>query len=420
MRMRTVWVFALLSLACALVYWPTFELRPLSGDNIYILAWSDASPASALWGLDPRIYPEWRPLAFLSIWLEHRVVSLDLVTVHFAVNLLLWAACGTLVYLTVSTLTGSAGAGIAAALFLVTDTRAMYTQAWIIERQTSMACGFGLAALYVICRAGPGPLGRRAVIATALLLLASSLSKEYGLAFTAAMLTYAAWQNRTDLAWASGVAAVAYAALRLSAGGALGPYCEDMAYFDNFRYTCLSPTSVDTFLQVGYNMAAAGVGMLFQGLLSEEGLLHPERLRVVIAALLLLPTLHGIVRGPAPLKVVALVVVFAAALNLMVYRDRNHLVGASAIAVAMGVGFAMADRLGRGRSALRYAAWGLLAVMLLFQATRTRTAVAREVENLLVGRDPCTSLVMTRRFGPPFVAKVKRAYSMDNPACADD
>ena len=79
----------------------------------------------------------------------------------------------------------------------------------IEERQSSLACLFGLAAWLTIARAGNDRLTPAASAGVSLLLLASILSKEYGLAFAGATAAYAIGERRRNLA-AAAVAAVGH------------------------------------------------------------------------------------------------------------------------------------------------------------------------------------------------------------------
>jgi hypothetical protein len=112
----------LAGLALAL-YWPIFAIRPLAGDNLYVLAWVSQATARSLVEVDPAIYPEWRPLAYLTIWLEHRIVPLNAVWIHHGINLVIWAICSALVYLIVKTLAASRAAALVAAMLVLTDPR---------------------------------------------------------------------------------------------------------------------------------------------------------------------------------------------------------------------------------------------------------------------------------------------------------
>lgn len=415
-RLLPAWVVLLLSGVAVLVYWPTFHALPVGGDNLYILAWVDAAPFSALLRTDPRFFPEWRPLAYLTFWIGHRLVPLEWVAVHHAVNLATWVACAVAVYVLVVHLARSHGAALVAALLLLTNTRALKVPAWIIERQTSMACLFGLLAFGLVVAGDEAGVRRGRAIAIGVLLAASGLSKEYGLAFALALAAHAWMARRGDLAWAAGIGLGLYGALRLSVGGALATYCEDMYFANEPTYYCIDPTTSASLAQMAYNVASAAVGILVQGVLSDDGRLDLDPPRLMASMLLLVPTVVALAERRPVLRLFALVPVFTAGLSFMVYRDRNHLVAACAMRVLTGVGLA-ACASAMNRRGLRPAA-ALLVVLLIARADRTHERVRTEVEWLTIDTDPCGSSVMRRSFGPRFVHKVKFAYGMNDPSCA--
>lgn len=412
---------ALAALAClgGALYFPIFRILPLGSDNLYVLAWVDQASVSRLFELDPAIYPEWRPLAYQSIWLEHSLVQLNLVAVHHLVNLLLWVGCTWLVYRLVMELTASRASALAAAMLLLIDRRSIWSLVWIVERQSTLACGCGLAACLIVVRTRT-PLSSRQMLAVVLLLLGSALGKEYGLAFAAAFVGYAALERRRDLAIAGLAVAAGYVALRLSfAPGAFGLYCENMGYFFESHPRCVSPLTGMGLPQMTYNLVANAIGTAIQGLLDNEGTIFLDPARLGLGLALFALAVWGVTAGDRRLRLLALVPVFNAVLGIMTYRHRNQLVGMSALAVAVGVGLSLASTWPAPtlhRRAFRGVALALLLGLASWHLATTHQRVEDEVSDLL-RNDPCQSRLRQWPYADRFAKRVKEAYGLDDPHC---
>lgn len=405
------------------IYSPTFALRPLEGDNLYILAWVDQAPVEALLPVDPGIYPEWRPLAFLTIWLEHQFVQLRVVAVHHFVNILIWVTCAWLVYRLVDELASDRAAGLLAGALVLTDQRSHQAVAWIVERQTPLACAFGLLAALLVVRARQRRLTPGERLSIGLLLVASALSKEYGLAFAGAMFVYGLWQ-RKDLATVAAIAGLGYGALRLMlTGGAWGPYCGEMGYGFDLQVQCVDPRAAASAGQMAYNVMATALAIPLPGMFDDSGMIYLNIARLRVWVALAAAAMVGILLGGPRLRLLALLPVCNALLSFVVYRERNQLIGACAMAVAMGVGFSLWSRMrilssSKLKPLLHAAALAVLVFLLHKQIIATRQVLVDEYAD--VDMDPCHSLdVRGRSFGDDFIAKVKNRYAMENPHCAE-
>src|SRR6185295_1256793 len=97
------------------VAWWTFadalSVRPLGGDNLYVLSWANRTSLHGLLQVDPVIYPEWRPLAYATIWLQFEWARLDPIASYHVVNIVLWASCAWFVWAIVKHVTRSNAAG---------------------------------------------------------------------------------------------------------------------------------------------------------------------------------------------------------------------------------------------------------------------------------------------------------------------
>jgi hypothetical protein len=416
----------LLALACA-TYGRIFNIRPLGGDNLYILSWASRAPASALLRVDPLIYPEWRPLPYQSIWLEYRWWNIDHVAAYFVVNLLIWTTCAWLIYLIVDRILSSRIVALFTAALVLTDSRPVYALLWIVERQTSMACLFGLGALFLAIRTPGRRLTRLEWTGVLLLLLASALSKEYGLAFAGALALYSLRTRRTDVGGAAITASVVYVALRLAlTRGATGSYCDDEAgYFFAVRHICYDIIDIESLKQMAYNVATTGLGSLLPGWLSGGRIGVDRTLLAVSTAWLALAAL-GWWKGPRVVRIGAWLIVINAALSFVIFRSRNQVIAMCGLNLAVGAGLAA------GASMLQVAGWrrvrwcaaACVLALLVVQTVRTRAFVSQEVD-AYARQDPCIEMekvVLDRLkpadlFPPAFIERLKVHYGMSNPTC---
>jgi len=379
-----------------LIYAPIFGVAPISGDNFYVLSWVDRAPASSLLAVDPAIYPEWRPLAYLTIWLQYALVGFDRVADYYIVNIALWALAAWLVYRIVLAFTTSDFAAVASGLFVLVDVRAVPPVAWIVGRQGTMACVFGLLAVWLVVRAGARPTSARERGTIGLLLAASALSKEYGLAFSGALALHALLERRFDVLRPAVVAVAAYGALRLTlAGGATAPYCQDMGYFFTLKYNrCLDGVDAASLAQMTYNVAATAVGSTLRGVLDTDGRLGIARLSLLLSAVWLCAVVVGWVWHRRASRLGLSILLANAALSVLLYQPRNQVVAICGIGIAAGLGLAAVQSMPRNRRAAMWA-HGALAMaaagLLSLQAVRTYAEVRSEVARLK-HKDPCAQV----------------------------
>jgi len=413
---RDAWCFVLLAAAGAWLYAPVFGIVPRGEDNLYVLSWADRASLSTLATVDPAIYPEWRPLAYLTVRLQYAWAGVGRVADYYVFNIAVWVLAAWLVYLVVRRWTRSRGAAVAAGLLVLVDPRAISPVAWIIGRQGTMACASGMAAVWLVLRSDG--LSRRALraVGIGLLLLASALSKEYGLAFAGALALHAMWSRRADVA-ASALGSVAvYAGLRIVlASGALAPYCQDMGYFTDLRRGfCIGGIGAAPVAQMAYNVGATAVGSLVRGLLDSDG--RPGLscvslgLSLVWGAVLAAGWRHDRRAVRFGLSLAGT----NALLSVLLYQPRNQVVAVCGIGVAAGAGVAalLAGPAGRRRWS-RGALLAAVAGLLCLQASRTRTELESEVDALM-RQSPCSALAEQPAL-EPFVDRLDDAY--DLPAC---
>jgi len=400
------------------VYGRVFTLKPFGEDNFYILQWVDRAPAAALLRLNPAIYPEWRPLAYVTIWLQYRLDGLTRIQDYYAVNLALWVTAAWLVYRVALHVAPSAWAAAAGGMFVLTDARALQTQTLIVDRQTPMACIFGLLAVWLFLRTRDRRLAGGAGWLLAGLLLASALSKEYGLAFAGGLAIYAALERRLDVVAAAVAGALAYVTLRLCiVHGGFGVYCEDMGFFFDRRTVCYDGIDAHGLGQMAYNAAASAVGTLVPGLFTDWGQIAPTRRVLPLSLAWLAVIAIGFRGGSRPVRLAAWIAAGVAALGFMSYAGRNQVVAVCALGLAVAAGLAAAaDRLSGSPRWVRAAGAAAIVAALALQAGRTRTLTIEEVDQL-AHQDPCAELVEHPE-AASFARRVQALYAPAAAPCA--
>jgi hypothetical protein len=395
-----------------------FETRPFEGDNLYVLQWADSAGPEDLLALDPAIYPEWRPMAFATVWLEYQYAAHDHLWVYYSVNVLLWTACGALIFWLVRALTTSSRCAFLAAALVLTSHKLISSFVLIVDRQSSLACFFGLSAWLAIVGLEKRRPTRFEWAGVTLLLVASALSKEYGLAFAGAIGVYETLAGRRDLAWSGAAAIAAYAALRIGfAGGALAVYCESQGYFFGMRTVCFDGISASTVSQAVYNVFATGLGTLLSGLFGNHGIISVSPKRLTMSFMLLPIAVLGWVKGPKPCRVGLLVVVLNTLQSFLLYRARNHVVGVCALGVAIGTGMPIAANALRAATRSRYAtqlAYAAFLGLLLLRGDSTRTMVAARVEE---SSTPDECLPGVPQPDRRFIRRVWHQYGLTLPPC---
>ncbi len=402
-----------LAVIAVLLFGRVFDVRPFGEDNFYVFSWIDRASAGSLLHLDPSIYPEWRPLAYQTVWLQYQWAGLARMSDYYVFNVGVWVLVAWLVYLLTVQLTASRLAACAAALFVVTEPRAIPAVSWIVERQSSMACLFGLLAWWAVVRSGGRRLAPIELTGVGFALLASALSKEYGLAFSGALLVYGWLERRREIVTSAIAAGLLYAVLRLVfARGAAEPYCGDIGYLFTVRKGACYHADLATAGQMIYNIAATAIGSVLQGLFREDGRLGLARLPLILSSCWLAFTVAGWWMGSRDVRRSWLIVAGNTLLSFMLYQPRNQLVAVVAIALLIGSGVAVLAGQDRARSArtawMRSAVFVMVGTLLAVQAIRTRKAVSEEVDQLLA-QNPC-SATAEHPEAVPFAMRVKTLY----------
>jgi hypothetical protein len=417
-RSLHLWVFGAYACLAFAVYHAIFVILPLQGDNFYTLAVVHYTPFTDLLRGDPAFYPEWRPLSFATIWIEHRLFDLDGLQMHFFDNLLLWTASAWLVYRIVFAITGRGLPAFIAGLFLLLDRRCAEALTWISERQTLLANVCGLAAMGLLVRAKHRPSMRECVWLT-MLLLAAGLSKEYGLAFAGAVLIDGLWRRHWHTSGAAMAALSIYAALRIAgAHGALGAYCEDMGYLFTTSEHCVNPATLTLQPQMLYNVVASTTAMFMSGLFSYEGQVQIVAYRVLIGVVFCALALIAVARKEPALRIAAVLPLAVGALSFMLFRPRNQLIGIAGVAILAGAGLSLLPFM---RATQRHSGFARVALLLISLLLAAKAIDARHevLAKIFVANDgePCRSSLRRRVIGRQFAPVVKLTFGMDDPYC---
>lgn len=389
------WSVAALMLLCAtagLTFARAFDIQPLDGDNLWVLSWAAHTTLRGLPAVDPAIYPEWRPLPQATVWLQYQWHGVEAMAPYVAVNLFLAAACAWLVWRQAMWLTACLPAAALAALLALADARGLRAVIWIDERQNSMACLFGALAL-VHVQVREAGVRTRDLVLVALLLVASALSKEYGLAFAAGVAVCGVQSRHWRVVAVATASVVAYALIRMAVvSGATHTYCENMGFLFSERNVCVGAGYALPLGQFVYNAAATAVASVLPGILSMKGRIDPQWRTLVPGLVLGALAVYGTWQDRR-VRPWTGVVVANALLNFLLFRDRNQLVAVWALGVAVAAGSVWALRLVPTAWRMRAGALAAVGGVLLLSARvhYTRALLDQEVAALRRG-DPCASV----------------------------
>jgi hypothetical protein len=457
----TIAVLCALALLGVTVFWRVVHTPAFNEDNLFALSFGPAvghrESLLTLLTAQYGVLPAYRPFPMFTLWLQYKLAGLAPES-YFVVNIALLVGLCAALYALLYRMTGSWAAAGGSAFALLVDPRLISISTTIGERETAIVSLLGLLALLAVlappARARPRLIG----VAVFLLLLLAALSKEYGLAFSAAVLV-AALLNRSarsrPVVVAVVGAVVAYAALRWGVvGGTTGDYCEDMGYFDQLRRVCFGHnqgegavllTGGAELAQHAYNMGAAFLGTFFPFLFTGKGSLTSSVSVPLVVWSLIVTGLAIVawVRIPrAALPFLALIVANSL-LSVASYRERNLVVAVTGLYGAAGLGAVQAAqwlrsrdvRLGRiGFAAAAAAAAALWVGYQSLGRAGDLEHLRQERENTLARIthkehkkkaktvDPCLYLTQRNRVDQPYIAPsvvhyVKHRYHLPDPSC---
>ena len=417
--------------AGALTFSRALDIRPFQWDNVFSMSVAiEPSP----WKLVTEPSggePAYRPLALFSIWLQRWSADVD-ARPYFLFNQVSWLGCAFALYALAYLLSRSHIAALVSGLALLFDDRATELLTWIDDRQTSIAVLGGLLALIVVAAPRRHRWPGAARFSVFLLLLCAALGKEYGLAFSGAAVAFAlaSWRERRhDAMWVLlvvGGVAGAYFLLRwgLARESLSQDFCQEMSFFRVRvnQQVCLSQMDVGArAAQFAYNSGATLVGTPMPWLFTWTGApVWPEfnSWVPVLDILALGLALIGTIRAHRQTLPLLSLVLFQALLSFMLYRDRNHLVGAAGLYAAAGIGLAMLLNDLRGTRAARGVAAAMVALLLVVLALNARSLARRldEERKDAMKIDPCR-WVKDPLVNAETIHRMKLRYGLNNPDC---
>lgn len=371
----------------------------------------------------PLQFPAYRPIPYLTLWIQEAAFGVSTPSLYFATNILIWFATGVCAYALLFALTSNQAISAAVALAYIVDERATWLAIWIGERQMAIACLLGVAALLLALR--PSKTSTN-LVAIAILLFLSALSKEYGLAFSAAVavvaLTSDARGKRLALV-AIGVVA-AYAGSRTLLAGATPSYCESMGFGFTSETVCYSDITMTARVrQYAYNSGASLIGTWFPNLFTFDGVMHRPSARTAIVAATHLPlallSAVGVVHAKKRALPFIALIVSNALLSFFIYRSRNQLPGFLGVVALAAIGTAYL----RSSSPRRWLV-ASAAVLLTISVATQGALLTRRIEEQHLGHSRtslCASMERAEArissINPNVVEEIARSYGLEVGRC---
>jgi hypothetical protein len=412
--------------AAAFIFGKAQTIHPFDADNLLALSLaSRTNPAHYFLGSFVSYLPGYRPLAYLILWAHHQLLGLNIPS-YFLVNFLICCAAVLCVYFMIVFLTRSRLSAIIASLLMLANGKMICAFIWIGERQSALAMLFGFSALLLAYIHWKRPLQRwLAWPGIFLLLLASSLCKEYGLSFSAAVLMLELAVRPRDWKAAAGMSMLSvfiYAALRFSlGGGAAASYnCEDMGFFTTMHVVCYSDMAFKAKIaQYLYNDITTFFSTIMPCFFDSNGMMvRPTSVSFVKSILVLVLAITGLARYPRTLLPMLALIAANAALSFMIVRTRNQVVGDMGFYSMAGAGVAVCFGMAlRWRRVALAAGMAVLAGIFFTNARRTNAEISSIVARF-ASLDPCAQAALfAKDIDPSLVRQIKLRYSLDNPDC---
>jgi hypothetical protein len=251
----------------------------------------------APWWTSPDFrFSNWRPLDGFTHWLDYRFYPNAPVLIH--AHSLLWFAAGVgLMTLLYRRLMAPAWVpSLAALLYLLDSSNYVYAR-WIANRNLGIAVVFGVAALWAHHRWRQSN-SRRAALAAPVLLFATLLATEAGIAVVAYLFAYALfldrgrWLRRMSTLWPAALIVVSWRALyNLLGHGTYGSSVIDPVH-EPVHYLAAVVTRAPLLLLSQWGFPPADVGLAVSRSVRAD-LWIAGVLYVLAGLLLLIPLLRG-------------------------------------------------------------------------------------------------------------------------------
>ncbi|RME58452.1 hypothetical protein D6779_06420 [Candidatus Parcubacteria bacterium] len=376
--------------------------------------------------------PIYRPVSIATIWLQYRLVGVAPLS-YFVVNIVIWVLCAFLVYFFLYIYLKSRLVAILAAGLMLVDIRSASALYWIIERQTTLAILFGGLAMLIwfLYQDGYFQKHRRGVaFLVYFLLLLASLSKEYGISFTGAILVMALVSSSRKRGEKYRIAVVAlivvasYGVLRfgVAKSNLQTDYCEKIGYRSMTLSVCYGDystvdrikfymwnagaTFVGTFIPTLFNGYGQWVGWISNNAVSQIQSFFPPTVDhlpkrynpifvhfefSLFGVILCMVALYKSPRKSLPWLAL---IVFNAMLNFLLYRTRNQLIGVSGMYVLMGIGLFELVRISERVPVRKFAFYGSVVALLWFGAYKAAeySTYLMDLSHSYAREAPCESV----------------------------
>ena len=337
------------------------EIRPYATDDLLALSFGSLrTPSSFITGKWVEWLPAYRPLSQFSIWLQFQLVGIEPIT-YYIINLLLWIGCVVILYFIVFYLTKSRFSAFLVALLMMVDIRVDTALIWIIERQSPLTVLFGSSAILLFLHSASKNRVKPVSIWIFLLLVFSTLSKEYGLAYSGGLVVLSIllyrnhWKTVFFIVF---LVAITYFGLRfgIAKTSVSLDFCEEqVGYRDQTVSVCYGDYDLgDRVKFYVWNIGSTFVGTFipkvfssvgqWDGFQIEMGINVVPDVPISIIDLLFMIITVGLVgvslyKSPKQAVFFLSLILFNAILNYLLYRSRNHLVGLTGLYGLLGIGF---------------------------------------------------------------------------------
>lgn len=423
-----------LVLICLVIFNPSLKIPIFDADNLGALSLGiKPNPMVFFMGRLASYLPAYRPLPYLTIWLQYQILGVRPVF-FFLFNQLVWITCGLILFSIISkTSSKSRVAAFLVTIIFLLDARTFASLIWIGERQSTMASLFGLLALLLVVTHTPQEGWKiRHQIGIFFLLLSSALCKEYGLSFIGVIILIMLLDKEKyykRMIFAALAALIVYGGMRIFlAGGAVTNYCESMGFVIWEREICYSQlNTIGRIQQYAYNVFSTFFGTFFPSIFSGTGAIktNPFSISLIWQFFVFIVSLATWIKLPKRSLPFLGLIIFNSILSFMLYRVRNQIIGLSGLYITFGIGMAyLLSLLFRNRIKHRITSPIIGIVILIFMTSQCITQAANINSRLkhqsqeFGSIDPCQSYMnFSKDININLVRDVKNLYHLSNPEC---
>lgn len=419
--------------------------RPFGPDDLMILSLA-ARPDPGGFFLESLtdFLPMYRPITYLLIWIQYQFTDISPAPYYIA-NILIFIGCAIVLYFLVYKITASRLASITASLLLLVEIRAASALYWIGERQTTLALLFGSLAILLFIRAQKNnKLTRPIAILIFVCLLFSTLSKEYGLSFTATIVVISLtssppWKLRASLLIAFFVV-LTYFVMRFGIAQSYinADYCENIGYRTetlricyndyepnirkNFYLWNVGSTFVGTFFPMLFTGTGQWAGFQFQNNYAASLECPISFANGIFSILLIAFVSLSLYKFPRKSLPFLAIIIFNAILSFLLYRPRNHLMALLGLYTLLGIGIYALWSIVKQRQFQRIL-FIIIMILLCFIISSRVIVFSQFLDEIAASYsllEPCNSAREWHHpqiFNMDIIRQLKINYKMSNPEC---